>query len=464
MKLWEVPESVPDSESDSANIIRDPILTLEGSVKKVTFTKFNGVADNVLATASNDGSVMTWDVSHKRAMTKVDCKEMCQSLEWDFFGSLLCGVFKDKSIRIVDPRARSIALESSNSHRGNKASRAVWLSSRNQTTDSGNYIASCGFSPQAKREVFLWDSRNFTNPIWTNSLDDNSGIIYPFFDECTGLLLLVGKGDGNIRYYEFADSALYYLNDYRSQSPQRGFCLFPKRVVDQDKSEVLRGLKLENSSIQTMSFLVPRRMEAGSSDLYPQAPNGLPAILSPDDWLNGQGRVVPPSMGEEKAVLAPSQPANIPLPVPKLAFNQIPHPATHSQTPLAPLTNSSRSNVPVEDYKQLKHQLASANRTIEEQTNKISRLEAIVMSLKEPAVSPSPKHRQSSQQQELVEELRTEVAILKEKVVKLMNENARLRMTFSYAAPNKNVLATMSSLPVPPPPPIARSPARNIRP
>ena len=441
IKLWEVPES-----SSSTNIIRDPISTLEGSAKKVTFTKFNGVADNVLGTACNDGSVVTWDVAHKKAISRVDCKDMCQSLEWDMFGSSLCGVFKDKSIRIVDPRSGLVGIESCNSHKGNKASRAVWLSSRNQSSDSGTYIASCGFSPQAKREMFLWDSRNFTNPVWTNSIDDNSGIIYPFFDECTGLLLLVGKGDGNIRYYEFADSALYYLNDYRSQSPQRGFCLFPKRVVDQEKSEVLRGLKLESSSIQTMSFLVPRRMEAGSSDLYPSAPNGFPALVSPEEWLRAKDMQVGPALGDSK----PLQ-----IIAPKISL-------TPAVSP--PLTSSSRSNVPTEDYKQLKHQLTSANRTIDEQNNKISRLEAIVMSLKEPAVSPSPKHRQSSQQQELVEELRTEVSILKEKVVKLMNENARLRMTFSSVVPPKNVLATMSALPVPPPPPISRSPARNIRP
>ena len=144
------------------------MAVLEGTTKKVTFTKFNGVADNLLGTASNDGSVMTWDLSRKKALTKVDCKEMCQSLEWDFFGKALCGTFKDKSIRVVDPRARTIALESSNSHKGNKASRAVWLSSRNQSTDSGTYIASTGFGPQAKREMFLWDTRNFASPVWTN--------------------------------------------------------------------------------------------------------------------------------------------------------------------------------------------------------------------------------------------------------------------------------------------------------
>lgn len=278
------------------------------------------------------------------------------------------------------------------------------------------------------------------------------------------MLLLVGKGDGNIRYYEFADSTIYYLNDYRSTSPQRGFCLFPKRVVDQDKSEVLRALKLETSSIQTMSFFVPRRQEAGSSDLYPPCANGLPAIHSVDDWMRITELIAPAS----GPVLPPQSRSPDMKGVPQLDTK------TTASTSSTPRSTASRPNAPLvqpEEFKMFKHQLAAAHRTIEEQTNKIARLEAIVMSVKEPVVSPSPRNRKSLDQSQLVEDLRTEVSILKEKVVKLMNENARLRMAYStvprHSSAPVNVLATMSALPVPPPPhPVARSPGRpgNFRP
>lgn len=168
VKLWEVPQCNDDRMSDDSLLMRDPFLTLDGMTKKVTFTKFNPVVDNVLGTAANDGSVVTWDIAARTPVSTVDCKEACQSLEWDLFGRLLCGVFKDKSIRVVDPRLRAVALESPNSHQGNKSSRAVFLSSRNQSTDSGNHIVSCGFAPGAKREMFLWDTRKFSDPVWTN--------------------------------------------------------------------------------------------------------------------------------------------------------------------------------------------------------------------------------------------------------------------------------------------------------
>lgn len=466
LKLWEVPAH--DPFHDKPLTLKDPVCTLDGLTKKVTFTRFNGIADNLLGTASTDGAVCTWDVGSQRLLSTVECKDACQSLEWDFYGKLMCGVFKDKAIRVVDPRAKAIAQESLNSHQGNKSSRAIWMASRNQSTDSGNFIVSCGFAPGAKREMFLWDTRKFSTPIWTNTIDNNSGVIYPFFDECSGLLLLVGKGDGNIRYFEFADSSVYYLNDYRSPSPQRGFCLFPKRVVDQDKSEILRGLKLETSSIQTMSFLVPRRQEAGSSDLYPPCPVGIPAIRSVNEWLISRDLIPPATSGTfvPDSRIMDTSGASTPMHIPP----QVDTKGTAS-TVSTPRSTSSRPGVPPiqqDDYKLLKHQLAGANRTIEDQAGRISRLEAIVMNLKEPAVSPSPKNKQSDQS-ELVEELKSEVTILKEKVVKLMNENARLRMAFSavprHTNSSPNVLATMSALPVPPPPhPIARSPGRPLRP
>jgi coronin-1B/1C/6 len=462
LKLWEIPH-------DNSVNLKDPLAYLDGESKKITFTQFNNVVDNLLGTASNDGAVSCWDLAKQRQVSTVDCKDSCQSLDWDYFGRLKCGVFKDKALRIIDPRSRTIAQETTKSHQGNKASRAIWLSSRNQSTDSGNFIVSCGFAPGAKREMFLWDIRKIADPVWTNGLDNNSGVIYPFYDECTGLLLLVGKGDGNIRYFEFADSSLYYLNDYRSSTPQRGFCLFPKRVVDQEKSEIVRALKLETSAMHTMSFLVPRRQETGSSDLYPPFPVGVPAVGSVGDWLISR-EIVPPVTSFENGTFIRNDHCGSSSPM--HISPQVDTKGTAS-TASTPRSTYSRPVAPIslqhEEYKLLKHQLTSANRTIDDQANRISRLEAIVMNLKEPAQSPSPKAKQNRDQMALVDELRSEVCILKEKVVKLMNENARLRMAFSASPRQTNnpptILATMSALPVPPPPhPVARSPGRPLRP
>ncbi len=434
--------------------MKDQLLVLEGNTKKITCTKFNTVVDNCLATAAYDGTTMVWDLDKKTYITKIDGKDACQSLDWDFFGNTLCGVFKDKSLRVMDPRQETVALESTNSHKGNKSSRALWLSGRNQPSDSGNFIVTCGFSNQAKREMFLWDTRKFEKPIWTNNIDDNSGVIYPYFDECTGLLFLVGRGDGNIRYYEFADSSIFYINDHRSTTPQRGFCLYPKRVVEKDKNEIVKCLKLENTCIQTLSFCVPRRADVGSADLYPPCPNGQPAIPSVDSWLiRGDAALVSPAMD---GIFTPGA-------SPRVSIAPGISPLTNRTNILPPSADSVICKHTDEEFKQLKHQLATAHKQIEEQQNKIQRLENIVMSVQEPALSPPPRRPQTMEQFEAMEELKMEVTILKEKVVKLMNENARLRMNFSSVARplGNQPTTTMAQVPAPPPiHPIARSPIR----
>lgn len=49
----------------------------------------------------------------------------------------------------------------------------------------------------------MWDLRSLTKPVETYKIDTSSGIIYPWYDADLHMLYLAGKGDGNIRYYEF---------------------------------------------------------------------------------------------------------------------------------------------------------------------------------------------------------------------------------------------------------------------
>jgi coronin-1B/1C/6 len=47
------------------------------------------------------------------------------------------------------------------------------------------------------------------------------------------VLFLCGKGDGNIRYFEFLDGGLHhYNNDFQSNIPGRGYGMLPKYCCD----------------------------------------------------------------------------------------------------------------------------------------------------------------------------------------------------------------------------------------
>jgi hypothetical protein len=51
---------------------------------------------------------------------------------------------------------------------------------------------------------------------------------------------------------------LYPLSPHRSSTPHHGFTLLPKRVVDVKAVEFARALRLTDSTIEPINFVVPR--------------------------------------------------------------------------------------------------------------------------------------------------------------------------------------------------------------
>jgi hypothetical protein len=76
------------------------------------------------------------------------------------------------------------------------------------------------------------------------------------------VLFLAGKGDGNIRYYEVVDEAPYvhYLSEFKSNTPQRGMAMVPKRGVNVSENEIVKMLKLSTKCMEPISFQVPRKV------------------------------------------------------------------------------------------------------------------------------------------------------------------------------------------------------------
>lgn len=104
--------------------------------------------------------------------------------------------------------------------------------------------------------------------------------------------------DGNIRYYEYENDKFEYLTEYKSADPQRGIAFLPKRGVDLHDNEVLRGFKTVNDSyIEPISFIVPRRSEMFQSDIYPPT-TGLRPGTTASEWLGGK-TALPPKISLE---------------------------------------------------------------------------------------------------------------------------------------------------------------------
>ncbi|KAJ4363409.1 Coronin-like protein crn1 [Neocucurbitaria cava] len=289
--IWKVPEgfALHTDAEEPADVA--PVAKLSGHMRKVGHVLFNTAAENVLASSSGDYTVKLWDVEAGAAKLTLKHNDIVQSLSWSPDGSLLVTTSRDKKLRVWDVRQEKPAQEVPG-HPGAKNSRAVWMGETDR-------IATTGFSRMSDRQLGLWDPRNPKEPIGGfQILDSISGVCMPFWDDGTQCLYLAGKGDGNIRYYEYENDKFEYLSEYKSPDPQRGIAFLPKRGINLHENEVLRCFKTVNDSyIEPISFIVPRRSEMFQSDIYPPT-TGLKPGTTASEWFGGK-TAVPPKISLE---------------------------------------------------------------------------------------------------------------------------------------------------------------------
>ncbi|KXJ94633.1 hypothetical protein Micbo1qcDRAFT_232079 [Microdochium bolleyi] len=283
--IWHVPQgfSLFTDAEEPADV--SPVAKLTGHTRKVGQVLFNPAADNILASASGDLSVKLWDITTGSAPLALKHSDIVQSLSWDASGTKLVTTSRDKKLRVWDVRQQRPAHEGPG-HEGAKNSRVVWLGEQNR-------FATTGFSKMSDRQLALWEPGNNSPIGGFTTLDSISGVCMPFWDDSCNCLYLAGKGDGNIRYFEYENDKFEFLSEYKSVDPQRGVAFLPKRAVNVHENEVMRGFKTVNDSyIEPISFTVPRRAETFQSDIFPPATGGK-AALSAEEWLGGKTALPP---------------------------------------------------------------------------------------------------------------------------------------------------------------------------
>lgn len=288
ISIWEIPEQYSFhkyvDENDEIKDIVEPLITLSGHTKKVGKILYHPCARNVLASSSLDYTVKIWNVETGKDLITLQHKDLVTSFAFNYNGSLLATTSRDKKLRIWDIRSGKIISEGAG-HTGAKPSRVVWLGNTDR-------ILTTGFSRLSDRQVGIWNVKDIeAGPIAGFLVIDSSlGVLIPQFDDSTSILYLAGKGDGNIRYYEYEydTDELYEISQYASTDPQRGFAAAPKHSVNVKENEILKSFKTVNDSyIEPISFFVPRRSELFQADIYPDCPS-TEAALSAEEWFGGK--------------------------------------------------------------------------------------------------------------------------------------------------------------------------------
>ncbi|RKP07623.1 hypothetical protein THASP1DRAFT_16790 [Thamnocephalis sphaerospora] len=272
--IWRIPEGEFEEHQTT------PLFTLQGHERKVGHVLFHPTAANVLASSSSDKTVKLWDVERGVERQTLDGhSEVIQSITWNYNGSLMATTCRDKKIRVFDVRTNQIVQEGPG-HAGVKGSRIVWM---------GDYdrLATTGHSRYSDRQLGLWDTHNMAKPLKMTSIDSSSGILMPFYDADVKMLYLAGKGDGNIRYYEYENDDLFFLSEYKAADPQRGIAFMPKHALHVRDCEIARAYKLSNTTVEPVSFVVPRKAGTFQSDIFPLTASTHSALTA-DEFFNGK--------------------------------------------------------------------------------------------------------------------------------------------------------------------------------
>ncbi|XP_059573164.1 coronin-6 isoform X1 [Alligator mississippiensis] len=275
--VWQIPDYVPMRN------MTEPVVTLEGHSKRVGILTWHPTARNVLLSAGGDNLVILWNVGTGEMLLRLDevHTDLIYNVCWNRNGSLLVTTCKDKHVRVIDPRKQQVVAEKSKPHQGARPVRAIFM--------ADGKIFTTGFSKMSERQLALWDLKSFEEPIALQEMDTSNGVLLPFYDPDSSIVYLCGKGDSSIRYFEITDEPPYvhYLSTYSSKEPQRGMGFMPKRGLDVSKCEIARFFKLHERKCEPIAMTVPRKSDLFQDDLYPDTPGPEPA-LEADEWLSGK--------------------------------------------------------------------------------------------------------------------------------------------------------------------------------
>ncbi|KAL9021200.1 MAG: hypothetical protein Q9185_001601 [Variospora sp. 1 TL-2023] len=389
--IWRVPEdfTLRTEEGEDPKDV-GPLKQLTGHSRKVGHVLFNPAAANVLATSSGDYTVKIWDVEAGSPRLTLRHTDIVQSLSWSANGSLVVTTSRDKKLRIWDVRQEAPA-HTVPGHAGAKNSRVTWMGEQDR-------IATTGFSKMSDRQLGLWDLRDPKEPVGGfHMLDSISGVCMPFWDEATKCLYLAGKGDGNIRYFEYERDRFEYLSEYKSGEPQRGVAFLPKRGVNMHENEVMRAFKTVNDSyIEPISFIVPRRAEVFQGDIYPPVVGTKPA-MSAAEWFDGM-EGLPPKIDLE-SIYEGEEPAEIPAdskPVSRVpSSSTMLSPSKQEPSP----ASSKEAPEPIKEPPQPSPAFRGPPPSIKEQTNSIANLASKYEDDKEDSSSSTEEDDSSSFEQ-----------------------------------------------------------------
>ena len=264
IKLWDIPASGIRSLKSN---VKDCTAELRGHQHKIVTIDFHPFAENVLLSSSGDLTAKLWDLStQQEQLTLSGFGDLMISSSWNWAGNTLATTCKDRTLRLWDARQQAVA-SSGPDIGGMLGTKVAWLGKQEQ-------LALVGFDKNSERTIQIVDVRKLGSEgqaVATVRIDNSSSVLTPHWDPDTGVLMLWGKGDTSIKFYELNNDApmVHALTDHQTSVPQVGVALLHKTTCNVKEVEIGIVYKLTQTTVEPITFSVPRtKKEFFQDDIY----------------------------------------------------------------------------------------------------------------------------------------------------------------------------------------------------
>lgn len=132
-----------------------------------------------------ENTILVWNVGTGEALIEIaGHPDQIWSMAFNYDGSRFVTTCKDRMIRILDSHSGQI-LHEGEGHEGIRPQRAIFV--------KNDYIFTTGFTKRSERLYALRRPDNLAEPIAQDEIDTSNGVLFPYYDEDSGIIYLAGK-------------------------------------------------------------------------------------------------------------------------------------------------------------------------------------------------------------------------------------------------------------------------------
>ncbi|XP_046355097.2 coronin-7-like [Haliotis rufescens] len=284
IRIWTIPENGITENMTEVD------LNLRGHMEKIYFVRFHPLARDILVSASYDMTVRIWDLTDGSEVMQLEGHtDAVFCFAWSPDGDQCATVCKDGKVRVFEPRKSSQPLREGPGPAGSRGARVTWAL-------GGKYLFVSGFDRNSVREVILYDAADLTEPLVRENLDISPSIRIPFYDEDSSIVFLQGRGDRQVHAYEISEEEphLFPASGFTTPNQSQAFSFMPKPSCDPRIVEFAFAWRLTKSSIEPLSFTVPRvKTEYFQDDLFPETRVTWEPVMTSSEWFAGSTKKQP---------------------------------------------------------------------------------------------------------------------------------------------------------------------------